>query len=117
MVSIGITNDDIRLMQHHRETWIASAAVDLKLAGTVNMRLLAAKLAGETLQSTFSFSPQLVKTADLNQSVNLANLPVMVPTWGDAKGLFDQYQWMIDIKGAKGKYLRIPPPSSEGAAL
>jgi simple sugar transport system substrate-binding protein len=114
MVSIGITNDDIRLMQRHRETWIASAAVDLKLAGTVNMRLLAAKLAGETLQDTFSFSPQLVKTADLNQAMNLVNLAVMVPNWGDSKGLFDQYQWMIDIKGANGKYLRIPPPSLNG---
>jgi simple sugar transport system substrate-binding protein len=112
MVSIGISNDDIRLMQRHSEIWLANAAVDPKLAGTVNMRLLAAKLAGETPQDTYSFSPQLIKTTDFNQAVNIANLQMMVANWGDGTGLFDQYQWMIDIKGAVGKYLRIPPPSS-----
>jgi simple sugar transport system substrate-binding protein len=109
MVSIGISNDDIRLMQRHSDIWLANTAVDPKLAGTVNMRLLAAKLVGETLPDTYSFSPQLLQTSELNQAVNIANLQVMVAGWGDGNGLFDQYQWMIDLKGAIGKYLRIPP--------
>jgi simple sugar transport system substrate-binding protein len=110
MVSIGVSNDDIRLMQRHSEIWLANAAVDPKLVGTVNMRMLAAKLAGETPQDAYSFKSQLLKTADLNQAVNIANLSVMVANWGDGNGLFDQYHWMIDLKGAVGKYLRIPPP-------
>jgi simple sugar transport system substrate-binding protein len=110
MVSIGVSNDVIRLMQRHSEIWLANAAVDPKLAGTVNMRLLAAKLAGEVLPESYSFNPQLLKTSELNQAVNIANLQVMVANWGDGTGLFDQYQWMIDLKGAVGKYLRIPPP-------
>jgi simple sugar transport system substrate-binding protein len=110
MVSIGVSNDDIRQMQRHSEIWLANAAIDPKLAGTVNMRLLAAKLAGETPQDAYSFKSQLLKTTDLNQTVNLSNLSVMVVNWGDGNGLFDQYQWMNDIKGAVGKYLRIPPP-------
>jgi hypothetical protein len=74
------------------------------------MRLMAAKLAGVTLPESYSFNPQLLKTSDLNQAVNIANLSVMVADWGDGNGLFDQYDWMIDLKGAVGKYLRIPPP-------
>jgi simple sugar transport system substrate-binding protein len=109
MVSIGISTDDIRLMLRHRNIWLANVAIDPKIAGMVNMRMLAAKLAGEDLPETFSFSPQLVKTADLNPGVNIANLSVMIPDWGDGQGLFDQYQWMIDLKAAEGKYLRLPP--------
>jgi len=109
MVSIGISNDDIRLMQRHAEIWLASAAVDPKLAGTVNMRLLAASLAGEDLSDSFSFDPQLVKTAELNPTVNMANISALMPDWDDGQGLFDHYQWMNELKAAGVKYLRIPP--------
>ena len=111
LISIGISNDDLRLMQRYSDIWLASAAVDPQLAGTVNMRILAAKLAGETPPGTFSFGPQLVKTADLNCDINTANIAVMVPGWGDGKGLFDYYQWMKDLKEAEARYLRIPPPA------
>jgi simple sugar transport system substrate-binding protein len=112
LFSIGISSDDMRLMQRHADIWIANTAVDPKLAGTVNMRILAAGLAGETLSDTFSFDPQLVKTADLNRAVNMANIAALVPDWGDGKGLFDNYQWMADVKAAEGKYFRIAPPGS-----
>jgi simple sugar transport system substrate-binding protein len=109
LTSIGISNDVINLMLRHHDIWLASAAVDPKLAGTVNMRILAAMLAGESVNDTFSFSPQLVKTTDLNIGVNLGNISVIVPGWGEGEGLFDNYQWMIDLKAAGEKYLRIPP--------
>jgi simple sugar transport system substrate-binding protein len=109
LTSIGISNDDIHRMLRHPDIWLASAAVDPKLAGTVNMRILAARLAGEVTANTFSFSPQLVKTADLNIGVNLGNISVIVPGWGEGEGLFDNYQWMLDLKAAGEKYLRIPP--------
>jgi simple sugar transport system substrate-binding protein len=112
LFSIGISNDDMRLMQRHADIWIANTAVDPKLAGTVNMRILAARLAGETLDATFSFEPQLVRTTDLNRAVNMANIAALVPDWGDGKGLFDHYQWMADVKAAEGKYFRIAPPGS-----
>jgi simple sugar transport system substrate-binding protein len=112
LFSIGISTDDMRLMQRHADIWIANTAVDPKLAGTVNMRLLAARLAGETLAGTFSFDPQLVKTTDLNHAVNMANIAALVPDWGDGKGLFDHYQWMDDLKTAEGKYFRIAPPGA-----
>jgi simple sugar transport system substrate-binding protein len=110
LISIGISDDDIRLMQRYSGIWLASVAVDPRLAGTVNMRILAAKLAGETAD-TFSFGPQLVKTADLNRDVNMANIAAMVPDWGDGGGLFDYFDWMKNLKAAEGKYLRLPPPA------
>jgi simple sugar transport system substrate-binding protein len=113
MVSIGISNDDMRLMQRHAGFWLANTAVDPKLAGTVNMRLLSAKLAGETLQETFSFDPQLVRTTDLNHAVNMANISTLVPNWGEGKGLFDQYQWMGELKDAEIKHLRVNPTASK----
>jgi len=112
LFSIGISNDDMRLMQRHAQIWIANTAVDPKLAGTVNMRLLAARLAGETLSDTFSFDPQLIRTTDLNHAINMANIAALVPDWGDGRGLFDHYQWMDDVKAAEGKYFRIPPPGA-----
>ena len=112
LVSVGISNEDIRLMHRHRDIWIASVTVDLRLAGTVNMRIISALLAGETLSDTFSFDPQLVRTEDLGNTVNIANLSVMVPDWGDGSGLFDHYDWMDKLKTAEGKYFRIPPASA-----
>jgi simple sugar transport system substrate-binding protein len=118
LVSIGISDNDIRLMQKYSVVWLASSAVDPRLAGAVNMRILAAKLAGETLSDgTFSFGPKLVKTADLNRDVNMANIGAMVPDWGDGGGLFDYYPWMKDLKSAEGKYLRIPPPAEAPSAI
>jgi len=112
LFSVGISNEDMRLMQRHAENWIASTAIDPKLAGTVNMRILAARLAGETLNEMFSFDPQLIQTADLNRAVNMANIAALVPHWGTGEGLFDDYPWMIELKAAEGKYLRIMPPQA-----
>lgn len=116
LISIGISNDDIRMMQRYSETWLTNVAVDPKLAGTVNMRILAAALAGETLPNTVSFTPQLLRAADLNYAVNIVNISLMIPAWGDAWGLFDHYPWMDDLKKAEEKYLRIPPESATVSA-
>jgi len=115
MFSTGISNESLRHMQRHRETWLASTTIDHKLAGTVTMRILAAMLAGEPLDDSFLFSPQLVRTADLNRAVNVENLSIMLPRWNDGQGLFDGYQWMIDLKAAESRFLRISPtPGSTG---
>ena len=117
MFSTGISNESLRLMQRYREIWLASTTIDHKLAGTVTTRILAAMLAGETLDNTFFFSPQIVRTADLNRAVNVENLSMMLPQWKDGEGLFDSYQWMIDLKAAESRFLRISPtPVSVGGA-
>ena len=109
VVSIGISNDGIRLMQRYPEIWLADIAVDPRLAGAVNMRLLAAQLAGESLPDSVSFAPQVLRAAHLNRAVNIANIHVMIPVWGDEWGMFDHYRWMSNLKHATEHYLRIPP--------
>jgi simple sugar transport system substrate-binding protein len=117
LTSIGISNDVIHQMLRHPDIWFASAAVDPKLAGTVNMRLLAARLAGETVTDTFSCNSQLLKTTDLNIGVNLGNISVIVPGWGEGEGLFANDKWMIDLTAAGAKYFRMPPvPLSRAAS-
>jgi len=109
LTGIGISNEDIRLMQRYSRIWLANAAVDPRVAGEVNMRILAAKLAGEEPPGAFLFGPQLVKTAELDPDINTANIAVMVPGWGGGEGLFDSYPWMKSLKAAEVNYLRIPP--------
>jgi len=116
MASTGISNETLRLMQRHGRIWLASTTVDHKVAGTVTMRVLAAMLAGEALDSTFHFSPQLVRTADLNRAVNVANLSMMLPNWNDGRGLFDSFQWMSDLKAAETRFLRIFPGTAPAGA-
>ena len=117
LISIGISNDDMRLMMRHSQIWLANTAVDPHLTGVVNMRILAARLAGESLQDTFSFEPRIIKTADLNYTTNMSNIGALVPDWGDGKGLFDQYQWMSELKAAGTKYIRVASPPSGIASI
>jgi simple sugar transport system substrate-binding protein len=109
LFSVGISNDTMRLMLRHRYNWLATTTTDLRLAGTINMRLLAAKLAGETVNNTFLFGPQVVRTADLHYAVNMANISALMPGWEDGLELFDHFQWMDDLKAAEGMFLRISP--------
>jgi len=112
LFSTGVSNESLRLMHRHRGIWLASAAADHRLAGTVTMRMLAALLAGEEIESPFLFSPRLVMTRDLNRAVNVANLSMMLPGWDGDAGLFDGFQWMGELKAAEGRFLRLSP---EGA--
>ncbi|MDR1575056.1 MAG: substrate-binding domain-containing protein [Treponema sp.] len=109
LVSIGISNDNLKLMLARSAVWICAAAEDPGLIGTVNMRLLAAKLAGEETPDTYIFEGKLVNTASLSPAVTMANIAVMLPEWGRDGGLFDQYPWMTELKAAESKYLRLPP--------
>ena len=109
MVSIGITNETLRLMSANPDLWLATAAVDPSIIGVVNMRLLAAKLAGEETPVAFLFSPQIIEAAGLNMGANLANIAAMVPGWGQAAGLFDHYKWMEKLKTTGRIYPHLSP--------
>ena len=84
MYTIDISNDDIQLMLNNSEVWKSTAAVDPKLIGIVNMRLLAMKFAGEETQDFFNLAAQNVETTTLNADINMTNLNTVVDGWGDA---------------------------------
>lgn len=96
--SIDISNDDINLMIENDDVWISTAAVDPKLIGISNMRLLAAKFAGEDTPDEYNLPAQLVKTSQLNKDINMTNIATVVDGWGEEKGMFDDYDWMEAIK-------------------
>jgi simple sugar transport system substrate-binding protein len=115
LVSIDISNDDIKLMLEHSEVWTATVAVDPRLIGIVNMRLLAAKFAGETTPELYTFEVQAVETPVLNQRINMANIAAVVPDWGREQGIFDEYPWMTRLKTAVRSYIRLPALASKEA--
>ena len=97
LASIDISNDGFRLMLDHADQWIASAATDPSIAGVVNMRLLAAKLAGENTPAVHIFDARLIETSALNHSITMANIASYVPGWPISEGLFE-YPWMTSLK-------------------
>ncbi|HCC34258.1 MAG TPA: ABC transporter substrate-binding protein, partial [Ruminococcaceae bacterium] len=100
IMSIDISNDDINLMLANPDVWVSTAAVDPKLIGIANMRLLAAKFAGEETPETYNLDAQLVNTTMLNASINMTNIVSVVDGWGQEKGVFDSYSWMAELKAA-----------------
>jgi len=103
IMSIDISNDDINLMLANPGIWVSTAAVDPKLIGIANMRILAAKFAGEDTPDEYNLDAQLVNTSDLNESINMTNIHTVVPDWGQERGVFDHFAWMAELKAATGR--------------
>jgi simple sugar transport system substrate-binding protein len=103
LMSIDISNDDINLMLSHPDVWVSTAAVDPKLIGIADMRLLAAKFAGESTPDTYNLDAQGVKTTELNASINMTNISTVVNGWGQEQGVYDGYAWFREIKAAVAK--------------
>jgi simple sugar transport system substrate-binding protein len=102
-MSIDISNDDINLMLSHPDVWVSTAAVDPKLIGIADMRILAAKFAGESTPDTYNLDAQSVKTIQLNSSIDMTNIANVVPGWGQEQGVYDSYAWMTELKAAVKK--------------
>lgn len=101
VVSIDVSNQDINLMRDSKGVWIATAAVDPKLIGTVNMRLLAKKLAGETTPDTYSLEAKLIKTSQLKPDTVMTNLQEVVEGWGKSDAFNEP--WMDTLRAAYKK--------------
>jgi len=104
IMSIDVSDNDMDLMRTNKYTWISTAAVDPKLIGIVNMRLLAMKFAGEPTPDTYYLAAQLVETSALDDSVNMSNIAKVVEGWGNEKGIFDNFEWMDELKSITFKY-------------
>jgi len=101
--SIDVSNQDLQLMQEADSPWVCTAAVDPKLIGKINMRLVAKKLAGEPTPETYELPAALIKQSDLKKSpkpINMATLATIIPGWGESKD-FDE-PWMATLR-AKNK--------------
>lgn len=96
---IDVSNADLQLMQEENSPWKYTAAVDPKLIGSVNMRILAKKLAGEETPATFDLQASLISQEDLQKSdspVNMVNLSEIVDGWGVSTDF--EEDWMKTLK-------------------
>lgn len=101
---IDVSNSDLEIMQKPDSPWVATAAVDPKTIGAVNVRLLAKKIAGEKTPSTHSLAATLIDRASLDKSgeaVNMTNLSNLIPGWGTSTDF--EEDWMKALKQANGK--------------
>ncbi|NRD78018.1 sugar ABC transporter substrate-binding protein [Bacillus sp. BRMEA1] len=103
LYGIDVSNADLQEIQRKGSAWKYTAAVDPKLIGAVDMRLLAKKLAGEQTPKTYNLEASVISQKDIQNSkqpVNMVNLSTIIPGWGQSD-VFET-DWMKTLK----KYYR-----------
>lgn len=96
---IDVSNADLQEIQSADSSWSYTAAVDPKLIGAVNMRILAKKLAGEETPQTYDLEASLISQKQIQASkeaVNMANLSGIVEGWGISTEF--EEDWMKVLK-------------------
>lgn len=101
LVSIDVSNQDINLMMEEGSVWSATAAVDPKLIGMVNMRLLAKKLKGEETPEIYSLEAKLIKKDQLKADTTMNTLAEVVEGWGKSDAFNEP--WMDELRAANTK--------------
>ena len=101
LVSIDVSNQDINLMMEEGSIWSATAAVDPKLIGIVDMRLLAKKIKGEETPQTFDLEASLIKRSQLKPDTIMDTLKDVVEGWGQSDAFNEG--WMKDLRSKNGK--------------
>lgn len=85
MYTIDVSNDDIQLMVKNPQVWKSTAAVDPKLIGIVDTRLLALKLLGAETPSYFDLNASNIETTQLSAETTMGDLGKIVDGWGNAE--------------------------------
>lgn len=99
---IDVSNTDLQLMKENESPWKYTAAVDPKLIGALNMRLVAKKIAGEETPKTYNLEAYLIAQDELQVSkknVSMENLGEVLPGWGLSTEL--EEDWMKILKEIK----------------
>lgn len=96
---IDVSNTDLQEIQAENSPWKYTAAVDPKLIGAVNLRLLAKKLAGEETPETYDLEASLISQEDLRKAdgaVNMESLAKIIDGWGTSTAF--EEDWMKVLK-------------------
>lgn len=96
---IDVSNADLQVMQQENSTWSYTAAVDPKLIGAINLRILAKKLAGEETPQTYDLEASLISRESLvggSEPVNMVNLADVIEGWGTSDAF--EEEWMTILK-------------------
>ncbi|MGE6630489.1 substrate-binding domain-containing protein [Bacillus sp. NPDC077027] len=101
---IDVSNADLQEMQAKDSPWKYTAAVDPKLIGAVNLRILAKKLAGEDTPASFDLEASLIsqkQLQDAGKAVNMVNLAEEVKGFGTSTAF--EEDWIKTLKGHYAK--------------
>ncbi|TYP74792.1 sugar ABC transporter substrate-binding protein [Paenibacillus methanolicus] len=101
---IDVSNADLQLMQEANSPWVSTAAVDPKMIGAVDLRLLAKKIAGEETPASYDLEAANIEQAKLAESaepVNMVTLADIIPGWGQTTAF--EEDWMKALKEANAK--------------
>ncbi|WP_273127689.1 sugar ABC transporter substrate-binding protein [Metabacillus sp. HB246100] len=96
---IDVSNADLQEIQNEASSWKYTAAVDPKLIGSINLRILAKKLAGEETPDTYNLEASLISQEELLKSsepINMVNLANTIEGWGQSTE-FDE-EWMTTLR-------------------
>ena len=96
---IDVSNADLQEIQTKGSSWTYTAAVDPKVIGAVDMRLLAKKLAGEETPQAYDLEASLISQKDLQgskEAVNMTNLDSIIDGWGKSQAF--EEDWMKILK-------------------
>lgn len=85
MYTIDVSNDDIQLMVKNADVWKSTAAVDPKLIGIVDMRLIAMKLNDMETPEYFNLNANNILTSQLSDTTSMSDLGTIIEGWGDAE--------------------------------
>lgn len=99
IVGIDVSNADLQAMQEEGSPWVATAAVDPKLIGEVDLRIAAKKIAGEETPDTYKFPASLITQEQLKaagKAVNMENLQEVIPGWGKSDAF--EEAWIKELK-------------------
>ncbi|MEW5290429.1 sugar ABC transporter substrate-binding protein [Erwinia papayae] len=104
LYSIDVSNQDLQLMQQKNSPWKQTVAVDSKLIGAINMRLVANKIAGVATPATYQFKAAAISQAQLagqSKPVNVASLNKIIPGWGESSDFIAPWFATLEAKYAK----------------
>ncbi|MFD2442797.1 sugar ABC transporter substrate-binding protein [Bacillus sp. CGMCC 1.16607] len=96
---IDVSNTDLKFMQEQNNPWKFTAAVDPKLIGAINLRMVAKKIAGEETPQKYDLEAYLISQEELQvskQPVEMTTLASVLPGWGLSTEL--EEDWMKTLK-------------------
>ena len=86
-------DSDITDMLLAPQRWQATAAVNARVIGEVNMRILAQKLKGEQTPESFDLPASLIEATLLNGASRVSNLGLTVESFGTSNAFLQD--WMV----------------------
>lgn len=101
---IDVSNADLQAIQEKGSSWVGTAAVDPKLIGAVDLRILLKKIAGESTPKYYDLEASLITQDKLNNSgktVNMENLTEIIPGWGKTTAFEEPWMDALKTKNTK----------------